>query len=47
VITLRRMTWEGHVVHIRDKRSAYKVLIRKSGRRDTRKVDGRIILKLI
>jgi hypothetical protein len=40
VITSRRMSWAGHVVHIRDKRSAYKVLIRKCERRDTRKTEG-------
>jgi hypothetical protein len=44
------MNWAGHVVHIREKRNTYEVLIRKSGRIDTRKakgVDGRLILKLI
>jgi hypothetical protein len=40
MITSRRMSWAGHVVHIRGKRSAYKDLIRKCGRRDTRKTRG-------
>jgi hypothetical protein len=40
VITSKRMSWAGHVVHVRDKRSAYKVLIKKCGRRDTRKTKG-------
>jgi hypothetical protein len=34
------MSWAGRVVHIREKRNAYEVLIRKSGRIDTRKAKG-------
>jgi hypothetical protein len=37
VITSRRMSWAGRVVHVREKRNAYEVLIRKYGRIDTRK----------
>jgi hypothetical protein len=36
-MTSKRMSWAGHVGHIRDKRSAYEVLLRNCGRRDTKK----------
>jgi hypothetical protein len=50
VIKSRRMRWVGHLVHIKDKRCAYRVSLGKREERDHFEdlgVDGRIILKWI
>jgi len=40
VIKLRRMTWVGHLAHIKDKRCAYRVLVEKSEERTTLKTQA-------
>jgi len=50
VIKTRRMRWEGHVVHMGDRRGIYRVLVGKSEGKSNLEdpgIDGRIILKWI
>ena len=51
VIKSRRMRWAGHIVHMGERRGAYRVLMRKpEGKRkcfEDLGIEGRIILKRI
>jgi hypothetical protein len=41
MIMSRKMIWAGHVAHTGEKRNAYRILVRKAGRKETNRKTGK------